>query len=158
LLSLAWQRFRAPMRRDQGFTLIELLVVLAIMGLIIGVVVSHGPVHSRGLQTRAAAGALAQTFRSARAQAIDRAVTVTVAIDPEHHQFAADNGPIQTLAPGMAIAVLPPALKGPGDTGLIRFQPDGTTTGGEVLIGDGARRLRIDVDWLTGRVQVADAP
>jgi len=158
LLSLAWQRFRAPMRRDQGFTLIELLVVLAIMGLIIGVVVSHGPVHSRGLQTRAAAGALAQTFRSARAQAIDRAVTVTVAIDPEHHQFAADNGPIQALAPGMAIAVLPPALKGPGDTSLIRFQPDGTTTGGEVLIGDGARRLRIDVDWLTGRVQVADAP
>jgi hypothetical protein len=27
-----------------------------------------------------------------------------------------------------------------------------------VLLGDGARRLRIDVDWLTGRVQVADAP
>jgi general secretion pathway protein H len=143
---------------DEGFTLLELIIVLAIMGLVLGVAISHGPVRSQGLQTRAAAGALAQALRSARAQAIDTGRDVTVAIDPERRQFDADNSPVQTLAPGMAVAVLPPALKGPNGTGLIRFAPDGSATGGEVLLGSGARRLRIDVEWLTGRVKVANAP
>jgi general secretion pathway protein H len=143
---------------EDGFTLLEMLVVLAIMGALIGIVVSHGPVRSRALLTRAAAGALAQTLRAARAQAIDRAQAVTVVIDPERHQFAADLGPVQHLAPDMDVAVLPPALKGPNNTGLIRFLPDGSATGGAVLLGTGARRLRIDVQWLTGQVQVTNAP
>jgi general secretion pathway protein H len=141
---------------DDGFTLLELVVVLAVMGAVIGIVVSHGPIHSIGLQTRAAAGTLAQTLRSARAMAIDRATDVNVVIDPPHHRFAADNGPIQALAPGVALAFLPPAIKGPHDTGIIRFSPDGSATGGEILLGSGVRQVRIDVQWLTGEVQVAN--
>jgi general secretion pathway protein H len=143
---------------DDGFTLLELVVVLAVMGAVIGIVISRGPVHSAGLQTRAAAGVLAQTLRTARATAIDRAREISVVIDPPHRSFAADDGPIHVLAPGVALAFLPPVLKGPRDTGIIRFSPDGSATGGEILLGDGARRVRIDVQWLTGQVQVANAP
>jgi general secretion pathway protein H len=143
--------------RDHGFTLIEILVVLAIMGAVIGVVVMRGPVTSRGLQTRAAAGLLAQTLREARAQAIERSLIVNVAIDPVHHSFAADGGAVHAMAPGMEVAVVPP-LKGPGDVRVISFSPDGSASGGSVLLGSLPRRVRIDVEWLTGRVQVANAP
>lgn len=143
--------------REDGFTLLEILVVLGIMGAVIGIVVMHGPVRSQGLQTRAAAGLLAQTFREARAAAIERSEIINVAIDPVHRSFAADRGSVHTLAPGAQISVLPPALKGPGETRLIRFSPDGSASGGAVILGTGTRRLRIDIDWLTGRVQVANA-
>ncbi len=145
-------------RRDDGFTLIEILVVVAIMGAVIGIFVSHGPIHSRGLQTRAAAGLLAQTFREARAQAIERSEDVLVAIDPVQRSFAMDQGPVHRLAAGTDVVVLPPALKAKGDVRVIRFSADGSASGGGVILGSGSRRVRIDVEWLTGRVQVANAP
>jgi general secretion pathway protein H len=43
------------------------------------------------------------------------------------------------------------------ETGGIRFNPDGSSTGGRVSIGDGRRSIAVGVDWLTGRVSVADA-
>ena len=144
-------------RRDDGFTLLEILIVLAIMGAVLGIVISHGPVRSQALQTRAAAGALAQTLRLARAQAIERSQTVSVIIDPQRHSFAGDLGTVRTLAPDMDVALLPGTIPGPGDTGLVRFSPDGSASGGGVILGTGHRRLRISVEWLTGRVTVADA-
>jgi general secretion pathway protein H len=144
-------------RRDQGFTLLEILIVLAIMGAVLGIVVSHGPVRSQALDTRAAAGALAQSFRAARAQAIERGQTVSVVIDPARHSFAGDLGPVRTLKPGMTVTLLPGTAAGPGDTGIVRFSADGSASGGGVVLGNGGRRVKIDVEWLTGRVRVGDA-
>jgi general secretion pathway protein H len=145
-------------RGEQGFTLLEMIVVLAIMGVVIGVVVTRGPVRSRGLDARAAAGSIAQALRSARAQAIERSQTVNVAIDPVKHVLAPDGGAVRALAPDMQVAVLPPAFPGRGSARLISFAPDGSASGGEILLGSGKRRLRISVEWLTGQVKVEDAP
>ena len=144
-------------RRDDGFTLLEIVIVLAIMGLMLAVVINRGPVRSPALQARAAAGALAQVFRSARAQAIERSETVSVVIDPQRHSFAADRGEVHNLAPDMSVVLLPDTAKGPGDTGLVRFAPDGSASGGGVVLGEGKRRLQVDVEWLTGRVKVGNA-
>jgi len=43
-----------------------------------------------------------------------------------------------------------------GREGDIRFNPDGSSTGGRISLADGRRRLGVGVDWLTGRVSVAD--
>ena len=41
-------------------------------------------------------------------------------------------------------------------TGDIRFNPDGSSSGGRITLADGSRRVAVGVDWLTGRVTVAD--
>jgi len=145
------------MRRNAGFTLIEMLIVLAVLGAVLGVVISRGPPRSQSLQTRAAAGALAGLLRAARATAIARDADVNVAIDPKHHSFAGDGGVIRTLDPAIDITVLPPTLPGPEGVRLIRFSGDGSATGGAILIGKGHTQLRIDVEWLTGQVKVSNA-
>jgi general secretion pathway protein H len=38
----------------------------------------------------------------------------------------------------------------------IRFNPDGSSTGGRIVLAEGTRRTAVGVDWLTGRVSVAD--
>ncbi len=142
---------------EAGFTLIEILVVVAIIAIVMGVLIGRGPVRSHGLETRAAAGALAQALRAARAQAIAADHDVTVVIDPERHVFAADNSPVGKIDPGTPVTVRPPAIMGPGPIGKILFSADGSSTGGDILLGQGRRRLDISVEWLTGKVSVADA-
>jgi general secretion pathway protein H len=97
-------------------------------------------------------------LRAARARAIATDHDVAVAIDPAGHRFAMDGGAANLFAADLAVSVLPPALPGPGPVRLIRFGPDGSATGGAVLLGTGSRRVGISVEWLTGRVSVSDAP
>ena len=40
----------------------------------------------------------------------------------------------------------------------IVFAPDGTSNGGQIIVAAGPLRRLVAVDWLTGRVSVADAP
>jgi len=137
--------------------LIEILVVVAIIGVVMGVLIGRGPVRSHGLETRAAAGALAQALRAARAQAIAADHDVTVVIDPARHVFAADNSPASKIDPATVMVVRPPALMGPGPAARILFSADGSSTGGDILLGTGRRRLDVSVEWLTGKVSVEDA-
>lgn len=145
-------------RAEPGFTLIEIMVALAILAVALGLIIGRGPMRSQALETRAAAGALAQALRAARARAIATNHDVTVAIDPQRHLFAPDGGEKVAMDPAMSIDVLAPAIRGPGNVRLIRFSQDGSSTGGQILLGVGQRRLGITVQWLTGQVSVANAP
>jgi general secretion pathway protein H len=147
---------RAP-HREAGFTLIEILVVMGILAVVLGVMIGRGPARSRGLELRAAAGALVQSLRAARAQAIAGDHDVAVAIDPVRHVFAADGGPIHIVDASIGLAVPGTSLPGPGTSRKIRFSADGSSTGGVVVLGSGKRRLNVSVEWLTGQVSVADA-
>ncbi len=144
------------LKAERGFTLIEILVVLAILGLVLGIFIGRGPMRSSGLQLRAAAGAMAQTFSAARASAIATNQPVTVTIDPARRLFAFGGRAPVLLAPELTVEA-PLALRGPGNLRLITFGPDGSDTGGEVVLGTGGRVITITLQWLTGQVTVADA-
>ena len=148
-----------PARGARGFTLIELLVVLVIMGLMLSLIVTRGPWRSRTLEAKGAAGELAAALREARSQAIGSNHPVSLTLDLKHGTYQVGSHAARHLPNGLAISLL--TTTGEVRTGKdpgIRFDPDGSSTGGRITLADGSHKLQVGVDWLTGRVRVLDAP
>jgi general secretion pathway protein H len=140
---------------DAGFTLIEVLVVIAILGLAAAILVARGPLRSPGLEARAAASEVAQTFRLGRSRAIAADRPVTVMLDPRSHRLLLD-GAIQPKLPAWlpVTAVMADGTK--PRLAIFGFSPDGSATGGTVALGLPGRRILVAIDWLTGRVEIAN--
>jgi general secretion pathway protein H len=142
---------------QDGFTLLELVVTLAILGFALVLMVGHKPLWSRGLELRGTAADIAAGLRTARSEAILRNRPISFAIDLAEHRFQVGPGPVRQLPPQLAITLLTVAgEKSNSRLGGIRFNPDGSSTGGRVSIADGQQAIAIGVDWLTGRVSIAD--
>jgi general secretion pathway protein H len=133
-------------RDDRGFTLIEMLVVLVVLGLIGSLVLARGPSRSAGLSARMAANALAGVLRAARSEAIADDRPVTVVIDGAAGTVRVDSKPARSVG-----ALLTPSAQ------PIVFAPDGSSGGGHIDVVAGTVHKAVAVDWLTGRVSIADA-
>jgi general secretion pathway protein H len=147
-----------PRRRIQaGFTLIELLVVLTVLSLGLALLAMRGPPRSAALEVRAAAGEMVQALRLARGRAIASNAAVGLTLDLARHSWRIDGAPERLLPPGYAIVIRAAATETVGDhLAAIRFAPDGSSTGGWIDLSDGHRRMQIGVDWLSGRVTLAE--
>jgi general secretion pathway protein H len=115
-----------------GFTLLEMLIVILVMSLILGLLAAYGRPKSHWLETRAAAQAAAAAMRAARGQAITTGDAVPLRLPP--------------MPDWLAVSVTAP-------DGNIIFEPDGSSSGGVVVLNDAGRRIAVTADWLTGRVQ-----
>ena len=141
-----------------GFTLLEIMVVLAVLGLVMGLVLSRGPMRSRTLQTHAVASEVARVLRGARGQAIATDRPVEVVFDLAAHGLRVDGGKLQTLPPQVALSVNASVTQTLGRRlAGFRFAPDGSASGGHVTMAERGLRLEVGVDWLTGRVSIVDA-
>ncbi len=117
--------------RTSGFTLLEMLVVIAIMGLVLAMLTGFRQPKSQWLQTQTAARQVAQALREARGEAI------------------AEGHPVAPQLPHLPAAI-PVNIQAP--PGGIVFSPDGSASGGTVLLGGGGKQIAVNIDWLTGRV------
>lgn len=160
---MIWLARRRPIRlrrcadRQRGFTLLEVLVTLTILGLATVLIVGYKPPWSRTLGIRGAAAEIAAALRLARSEAIVRNRPIRFEIDVDRHVFQIDTGPAQRLAPELKITLL--AIAGERlarQVGSIRFDPDGSSSGGRISLTDGGHTIAVGVDWLNGRVSVAD--
>jgi len=142
-------------RSEAGFTLMEILVVLAIIGLALGLIAVRGSPGNRTLALEAAATGIAGDLRQARGQAVYGNIPVRLMIDLERRTWSLGNGPRHGLPPEVAVEFLTiaSAVVGKGVAG-VEFAPDGSSTGGTITLRDGARVVRITIDWLTGRVRI----
>ena len=135
----------------------ELLVVLSIMALMAAIAV---PAISRlgpGAEVRAAAHSIAAALRQGRVQAIRDNAEVTVAFNMDDRLMAVGAGEPVRLRRDLNLSMLTASteLLAAG-VGQIRFYPDGASTGGRVSVERNGRRFDVFVDWLTGRVDLAD--
>ncbi len=135
-------------RPDAGYTLIELLVVLAIMGMIAGVALPLLSAGRPGIETKALARAVAGDLALARQDAIGR--------NTERHVVLRRSGSRYALWPAGTWHALPPGITLSMQAREIAFYPDGSTSGGTILVSGGGVRRRVDVRWPTGRIDTDD--
>ncbi len=141
-------------RRQAGFTLLEMLIVIAILGAAAAIIVARGPSRSPGLEARQAASQIAETMRLARSRAIAANRPVPMMLDLATHRLTLDGVARDAPAPSVALAAVMADGSVPRRQAVFVFAPDGSATGGRIVLGVGARRFAVIVDWLTGRVGV----
>lgn len=150
-------RFCRGRRAVAGFTLIEVIVTLAVLGLALVLITGYRAPWSSTLGLKGTASALASGLRLARSQAIAGNRPIDFDIDLKQHSWRIGGGDPRPLPANMAIELLTVAgQQHSRGVGGIRFNPDGSSTGGRISLAEGARRIAVGVDWLTGRVTVAD--
>jgi general secretion pathway protein H len=147
---------RSERSTEAGFTLIEILVVIVILGLTVALVAARGPARNAGLEARAAASDVVQTLRLGRSRAIAEDRPVAVMLDLPSHQLAMD-GVLRAALPAWVPLGARMADGSEPRRAIFDFAPDGSATGGSVVLGKPGRRFLVSVDWLTGRVDIADA-
>ena len=144
-------------RRAAGFTLIEILITLTILGLAAVLIVGYRPPWSTSLGLRGTAAELAAGLRFARSEAILRNQPVAFELDLPGHRYRVGAGPVRGLPARLRLALLTvTGEQRDATTGDIRFNPDGSSTGGRITIADGPHTIAVGVDWITGRVSIGD--
>ncbi len=146
-----------PRSPENGFTLLEMLVVILLIGIAAAAVAVS---VTRGLdaaRVRAAGTDLAAALRYTRTQAIVHAEPEVFTLDVRARSYTAPGKSPRTLPRHMRLRVTSAAGdQREGHVARIRFFPDGSSTGGHVVLQRGARQWRVNVAWLTGAVSVSE--
>ncbi len=150
-------RSPVPSPRSPGFTLIEMLAVIVLLAIAVTVtaVTLHG--RSRG-ELDAAAQRVAAGLRNTRTHAMATRKPQWFEVNLREHTFAAPGRDPRGLPSDATIKVTSAAEDaGQPGTARIRFFPDGSSSGGKVVLHERGREAMVAVDWLTGAVSVRSA-
>jgi general secretion pathway protein H len=142
--------------RLRGFTLLELVVVLFIVVLsfsVVGINLSSG---NNSTEMKAASRDIVSALRYARGQALMSHQETTVALDlAENTYTVSGRDKVYTIPNTIDVTVVTAQseLKGEG-LGNIRFFADGSSTGGRITLERGNAAWQIDINWLTGQIEL----
>lgn len=136
----------------RGFTLMEIMVVMALAGLVLAVSVPAAARFYESMQYRAAVRDVVTVLSTARHRAVQQGRVTDVRINPRAREVILDDSTKQLPAP-LGFSVSTAAELNNRDTAVIRFYPEGGSSGGEVNIDlPGRSGVRINVDWLIGGI------
>jgi len=149
-----------PARRTvpgrSGFTLFELILVLFLAGLIAALVLPSFSGTLSQARFRGGAMELRAVFSLARTLSASQARTRTVVLSLGNGEFAVEGEARRFLPEGVTFSsVLVGNEPVERETARIRFFPDGSSDGTEIVLGSpGGGRLGVVVDPLTGIAEV----
>jgi prepilin-type N-terminal cleavage/methylation domain-containing protein len=136
----------------RGFTLLEILVTLFVVVVAVGLTVPTIGKSAEAIRARAEVAGFAAFFRYAREQAITRREPRRVVVDPPAHRVTLMVGEDTILRTRVFSErlVLEPASPA---ALVVRFEPEGTSSGGAFRLTSGSTTYRVTVDAATGRVR-----
>jgi prepilin-type N-terminal cleavage/methylation domain-containing protein len=136
----------------RGFTLLELIVTLVVVAVAVGLVAPTIGRSTETLRTRAEVAGFSATFRHAREQAITTRQPYTVVVNPRNHLMTVTTGEDEVRWTRALSSRLEIRAETPGAL-TVRFEPQGTSSGGEFHLISGKISYRVSVDAVTGRVR-----
>lgn len=146
-------RIRTWSAGNKGFTLLELLVVLTLSTLILTVALPRFAALLPGAELKNYSRQTAALLRLARSQAIATGEEVALVLDRQARQSRLSGR--KTPYPWPERVELRLAQTTEQQAGIV-FYPDGTSSGGTLVVAGSGRNYRIEVHWLTGKVAFDD--
>lgn len=149
---------RKTFKSGRGFTLLEIMVVLVIVGLMVALVPPLFSGAVSGTKLKGSARDLAVALRETRSQAIIHNNEQLVHLDLETPRYRIGNGKIQALPADVAIAVetITGERVDPRAQHVLRFFPDGSSSGELVTLSGGDRAYHLQLNWLTGTITITE--
>ena len=136
----------------RGFTLLELIVTLVVLAVAVGLVAPTIGRSTEALRARAEVAGFSATFRHAREQAITTREPYTVAVNPTNRLVIVTTGEDEVRWTRTLSSRVDIRAETPGSL-AVRFEPQGTSSGGEYRLSSGKITYRVTVDPVTGRVR-----
>jgi prepilin-type N-terminal cleavage/methylation domain-containing protein len=141
-------------RHARGFTLLEVIITLFVIALAVGITVPTIARSTDSIKARAEVARFSAILRHTRERAITGRKAHAVVIDPQGHRMTVHTGgpdgevrETRVLPARLRVeATPPPAL-------TVRFEPQGTSSGGQFRLVSGTITYHVTVDPLTGRVK-----
>ncbi len=149
---------RAKSDPRAGFTLLETLAALALLALVMGATTQLLRPPSDKLRVESAARALCGALRVTHTRAMATNSEMEVGVDLRRKVFVSPVAGESALPHDAAIKLnIARQQQLSGDSGAIKFFPDGTSTGVDVSIELPGGRAAITVNWLTGEASCSAA-
>jgi len=142
---------------NKGFTLLELIVVLFIVVLgfsVVGINLSSG---NDATELKVAARDIVSALRFARGQALISHQETTVTLDlAENTYTVSSRDRIYPIPKAIDVTVVTAQSELTEGSASIRFFADGSSTGGRITLELGKATWQIDINWLTGQIELDD--
>jgi general secretion pathway protein H len=139
--------------RGAGFTLIEVMAVMVIIALVASLAVTMMPGTGRaGL--KAVTLQAASLLRRERLGAILTGRDREVSLDSKRRILVGDSGDVVALPRDVALDILGIDALWSGRQAVVRFHPDGASTGAVLKLSREKAEYEIRVNWYTGGVAV----
>jgi len=140
---------------NKGFTLLELIVVLFIVVLgfsAIGINLSSGN-DATGLKV--AARDIVSALRFVRGQALLSHQETTVTLDLAENTYTVSaREKVYSIPEAIDVTMVTAQSEITEGLGSIRFFADGSSTGGRITLEQGKAARQIDINWLTGQIEL----
>ena len=136
-----------------GFTLIEMMAVMLIIAMVAALVVTMTPGTGRA-QLKALALETAALFRRERLGAILTGRSRRVSIDGELRSLIGDGGDVVPIPHDVVVNILGVDEEWSGRQAVVRFLPDGASSGTVLILSREQAAYEIRVNWYTGGVAI----
>ena len=140
--------------RRAGFTLIEVVAVMLIIALVASLAVTMMPGTGRG-GLKALTLETAALIRRERLGAVLTGQDRQVSLDGERRVLIGDGGNVLAIPRDVAVDILGIDALWSGRQAVVRFTPDGASTGAVLKLSRENAEYEIRVNWYTGGVAIA---